>query len=45
MSESLNQKLNFYLPRYTTDQYNFIYAIKNILKNDSVINSTIKRKD
>ena len=43
--ESLHAKLNYFLPRHVTNQYNFVNAMKNILINDSIINSRIKRKD
>ena len=43
--ESLHSKLNYYLPRHVTNQYNFINVITNILINDSIINSSIIRKD
>ena len=43
--ESLHSKLNYYLPRHVANQYNFINVIKNILINDSIINTSIIRKD
>ena len=43
--ESLHAKLNYFLPRHVTNQYNFVNSMNNILINDSIINSQIKRKD
>lgn len=43
--ESLHSKLNYYLPLHAAIQYNFINVIKNILINDSIINTSIIRKD
>ena len=43
--ESLHSKLNFYLPKHKTNKYNFIYAIQNIIFNDSIKLSNICRFD
>ena len=43
--ESLHAKLNYFLPRHVTNQQNFVNSMNNILINDSIINSQIKRKD
>ena len=36
--ESLHAKLNYFLPIYVTNQYNFVNSMNNILINDSITN-------
>ena len=45
ITESIHAKLNYFLPRHITNQFNFINSLKNILINDAFKNSDIVRKD
>ena len=43
--ESLHGKINYYLPKHTTNRINFINTLKNIFINDTCNNNTIIRHD
>ena len=45
ITESIHAKLNYFLPRHITNQFNFINSLKNILINNAFKNSDIVRKD
>ena len=43
--ESLHGKLNYYLPKHTSNQYNFINSLNNVFVNDAINNNNIIRHD
>ena len=43
--ESINSKLNYYLPKRTTNNYDFIKSIGKVLLNNKILNNEINRKD
>ena len=45
IAENLHRKLNYYIPKKKLSNYNFIYAITNIIINGEIKNSSIVRRD
>ena len=43
--ESINSKLNYYLPKRTTNNYDFIKSNGKVLLNNKILNNNINRKD
>ena len=43
--ESINSKINFYLPKKATSNYDFINALTKVFINNTFDNKTIKRHD
>ena len=42
---SINSKINFYLPKKVTSNYDFINTLSNVFINNTFVNKTIKRHD
>jgi hypothetical protein len=43
--ESINSKLKYYLPKRTTNNYDFVKSIWKVLLNDKILKNNIIRKD
>ena len=45
ISESINQKLNFYLPKRATNNKDFVVSVSNVLNNNNIKKKDIIRHD